>query len=220
MSAVDVSSADAASPPRAPSEKWLQAARRARVLSWVSLAWMAVEGAVGIAAGILAGSIALVAFGIDSAIEGFASLVIVWRFTGTRLLSEAAEQRAQKLVAIQFFLLAPYVTAESIHKLVTGEQPDTSWLGIALVTTSLVGMPMLGIAKRRLADTLGSVATRGEGTQNLLCAYLAGAVLVGLLGNTLFGVSWLDPIAALVIAAVAVREGIESWRGEGCADCC
>jgi divalent metal cation (Fe/Co/Zn/Cd) transporter len=198
------------------SAEWLRAARRARMLSWLSLAWMGAEGAIAIVAGILAGSIALIGFGNDSAIEGFASLVIVWRFTGWRLLSQAAEERAQKLVAIQFFLLVPYVSAEAIHKLVTGEQPETSWLGIVLVTTSLIGMPLLGIAKRRLADQLGSVATRGEGTQNLLCAYLAAAILVGLLGNTLFGLWWLDPLAALVIAAVAVREGIESWRGDGC----
>lgn len=181
---------------------------------------MGVEGAIAVAAGILAGSIALVAFGLDSAIEGFASLVIVWRFTGRRLHSESAERRAQKLVAIQFFLLAPYVTVEALHNLATGERPETSWLGMALVTTSLVGMPLLGVAKRRLADTLGSVATRGEGTQNLLCAYLAGAVLVGLVGNALFGLWWLDPVAALVVAGVAVREGVQSWRGEGCADCC
>jgi divalent metal cation (Fe/Co/Zn/Cd) transporter len=204
----------------AASEEWLRAARRARLLSWISLAWMGAEGAIALTAGILAGSIALVAFGIDSAIEGFASLVIVWRFTGNRLHSHAAERRAQKLVAIQFFLLAPYVTAEAVHKLVTGEGAETSWLGIALVTTSLVGMPLLGLAKRRLADTLGSVATRGEGTQNLLCAYLAGAVLIGLLGNALFGLWWLDPVAALVVAGVAVREGVLSWRGEGCAGCC
>ena len=218
MSVVDLSRAEASV--AAPSEEWLRAARRARLLSWISLAWMAAEGAIAVTAGVLAGSIALVAFGIDSAIEGFASLVIVWRFTGNRLLSHGAEQRAQKLVALQFFLLAPYVTAEAVHKLVTGEHAETSWLGIALVTTSLVGMPLLGLAKRRLADTLGSAATRGEGTQNLLCAYLAGAVLLGLLGNALFGLWWLDPFAALVVAGVAVREGIESWRGEGCADCC
>jgi divalent metal cation (Fe/Co/Zn/Cd) transporter len=200
--------------PRSP--EWLQAARRARFLSWLSLAWMGAEGVLAITAGVLAGSIALIGFGIDSAIEGVASLVIVWRFTGSRLLSRTAEERAQKLVALQFFLLAPYVSAEAIHKLVTGEQAETSWLGIALTATSLVGMPILGIAKHRLAEQLGSVATRGEGTQNLLCAYLAAAVLIGLLGNTLFGLWWLDPAAALVIAVVAVREGRESWRGEGC----
>lgn len=204
----------------APSETWLRAARRARLLSWISLAWMGVEGAVAVVAGILAGSIALVAFGLDSAIEGIASLVIVWRFTGARLHSEHAERRAQKLVAIQFFVLVPYVTAEALHKLLTAEQADTSWLGIALVTTSLIGMPVLGVAKRRLAGTLGSTATRGEGTQNLLCAYLAGAVLIGLLGNALLGLWWLDPVAALVVAGVALREGLQTWRGEGCAERC
>jgi divalent metal cation (Fe/Co/Zn/Cd) transporter len=109
------------------------------------------------------------------------------------------------------------VTFEAVQHLVGGERADTSIVGIALVTTSLVGMPVLGIAKRRLAVTLGSAATKGEGTQNLLCAYLAGAVLLGLLGNALFGLWWLDPAAALV---VAVREGIETWRGEAHADCC
>jgi divalent metal cation (Fe/Co/Zn/Cd) transporter len=206
--------------PQVGRPEWLRAARRARLLSWLSLAWMGAEGAIAVVAGILAGSIALIGFGIDSAIEGIASLVIVWRFTGSRLLSHLAEERAQKLVAVQFFLLAPYVTAESIHKLVTSEQPETSWVGIGLVSSSIVVMPFLGIAKRRLADTLGSVATRGEAMQNLLCAYLAGAVLVGLLGNTLFGLWWLDPVAALVIAGVAVREGRESWRGEGCCEPC
>jgi len=202
------------------SREWHDAARRARWLSWLSLAWMGAEGLIALTAGILAGSIALVSFGLDSFIEGFASLVIVWRFTGSRLLSHAAEERAQKLVAVQFFLLAPYVGFEAVHKLVTGEQPQTSWLGIALVTSSVVGMPFLGIAKRRLADKLGSVATRGEGTQNLLCAYLAAAVLVGLLGNALFALWWLDPAAALIVAAVAVKEGRESWRGQGCCTSC
>jgi divalent metal cation (Fe/Co/Zn/Cd) transporter len=204
----------------ARSQEWHAAARRARQLSWLSLAWMGAEGAIAITAGVLAGSIALISFGLDSAIEGFASLVIVWRLTGSRLLSHAAEERAQKLVAIQFFLLAPYVAFEAVHKLVTGEQPQTSWLGIALVTSSLIGMPFLGIAKRRLAEKLGSVATRGEGTQNLLCAYLAAAVLVGLLGNALFGLWWLDPAAALVVAGVALKEGRASWRGEGCCAHC
>lgn len=202
-----------------PTPEWLRAARRARMLSWISLAWMGAEGAVAVTAGILAGSIALVAFGIDSAIEGLASIVIVWRFTGGRLLSERAERRAQTLVAVQFFLLAPYVTAEAVHRLATREHPETSWLGIALVATSVVAMPVLGIAKRRLAVTLGSPATRGEGTQNLLCAYLAAAVLVGLLGNAVLGLWWLDPVAALVVAGVALREGVATWRGEGCGDC-
>jgi divalent metal cation (Fe/Co/Zn/Cd) transporter len=199
-----------------PDAAYLQAAKRVRQLSWLSLIWMGAEGTIAILAGVLAGSIALIGFGIDSAIEGFASAIIIWRFTGWRLHSDAAEQRAQKLVAVQFFLLAPYVTVEALHKLITGEQPSTSWLGMALTASSVVGMPLLGIAKRRLADQLGSAATKGEGNQNLLCAYLAGAVLIGLAGNALFGLWWLDPIAALFIAGVAVREGRETWRGEGC----
>ena len=169
------------------SPEWLRAAKRARRLSWFSLVWMGAEGSIGVVTGVMAGSIALTAFGVQSFIEGLASLVIVWLFSGARLHSNRAENRAQKFVAIQFFLLVPFVGYEAIGKLVTGEQADTSWLGIALVTSSLIGMPLLGIAKRRLADTLGSVATRGEGTQNLLCAYLAGAVLLGLLGNALLG---------------------------------
>jgi divalent metal cation (Fe/Co/Zn/Cd) transporter len=191
-------------------------ARRARWLSWLSLAWMTVEGAVAIAAGVVAGSIALVGFGLDSAIEGFASVIIIWRFTGHRIHSPAAEDRAQKLVAIQFFLLAPYVAVESMRALVGGEHPADSLAGILLACGSIIFMPMLGIAKQRIADQLGSAATKGEGRQNMLCAYLAGALLIGLLGNTWFGAWWLDPSVGLLIAVVAVKEGREAWRGEGC----
>ena len=123
---------------------------------------MGAEGALGIALGVAAGSIALIGFGLDSFIEGIASLVIVWRFTGARLHSEAAEQRAQKLVAAQFFILAPLVTFEALRQLIAGDEPSVSWLGIVLATTSLIGMPLLGIGKRRLADQLGSAATRGK----------------------------------------------------------
>ncbi len=198
-----------------PAERERLAAR-VRRLSWLSLVYMTAEGAIAIAAGVAAGSIALIGFGIDSAIEGVASAIIVWRFTGHRVFSERAEERAQKLVAIQFFLLAPYVAYESVSALATGERPETSWIGVALAAASVVVMPYLGIAKERLADRLGSPATRGEGRQNLLCAFLAAALLVGLLGNALVGAWWLDAVVGLVIAAVAVREGIEAWRGEGC----
>ena len=191
-------------------------AKRARTLSWLSLAWMTVEGAVAITAGLVASSVALVGFGLDSAIEGFASVVIVWRFTGRRVFSEHAEQRAQKLVAIQFFLLAPYVGVESVRALIGGEHPDETWVGIGLAISSVILMPMLGIAKQRLADQLGSAATKGEGRQNMLCAYLAGALLLGLLGNLIAGAWWLDPIVGLLIAGVALKEGREAWRGEGC----
>jgi divalent metal cation (Fe/Co/Zn/Cd) transporter len=191
-------------------------ARRVKVLSWLSLAWMTVEGGVAIGAGIVAGSIALVGFGLDSAVEGFASLIIIWRFTGHRVFSHTAEQRAQKLVAVQFFLLAPYVAFEALKALIAGDHADVSWLGIGLSVGSVIFMPMLGLAKQRLANQLGSAATAGEGRQNMLCAYLAGALLIGLLGNAIAGAWWLDPIVGLVIAGVAVKEGVEAWRGQGC----
>ena len=205
--------------PRLDEATYRRLAGRARLLSWLSLAWMTVEGGVAIAAGLVASSIALVGFGLDSAIEGFASLVIVWRFTGRRLFSAAAETRAQRLVAVQFFLLAPYVAFESIRGLVAGDRPDVSWVGIGLAISSVILMPLLGIAKQRLAEQLGSPATKGEGRQNMLCAYLAGALLLGLLGNALAGAWWLDPAVGLLIAAVAVKEGREAWRGEGCTCC-
>jgi len=181
---------------------------------------MGTEGLVGVATGVIAGSIALTGFGINAFIEGFASVVIVWRFTGSRMHSQKAEARAHRIVAIQFFVLAPYVAYEAISKLLHADHPDTSWLGIALVTTSAIGMPLLGRAKQQLAHTLGSGATHGEGTQNVLCGYLSLAVLAGLLGNTLLGWWWLDPIAALAIAALAIREGRLSWRGESCCAAC
>jgi divalent metal cation (Fe/Co/Zn/Cd) transporter len=200
----------------APIDKRDRVIGRVKLLSWLSLAWMTVEGAVAIGAGLVAGSIALIGFGLDSVVEGFASVVIIWRFTGARIVSEAAERRAQTLVAIQFFALAPYVAFESVRALVGGERSDASWVGIALAAGSVVVMPYLGIAKQRLADQLGSAATKGEGRQNMLCAYLAGALLLGLLGNALAGAWWLDPAVGLLIAGLAVKEGREAWRGEGC----
>lgn len=211
--------APAPAPPPVAStsrERYDRLAARVRLLSWLSLGWMTIEGAVAITAGILASSIALVGFGLDSVIEGVASVIIIWRFTGDRVFSHAAEERAQKLVAAQFFLLAPYVGFESVKALIDGEHAAVSPLGIGLAVGSVILMPMLGIAKERLADQLGSAATKGEGRQNMLCAYLAGALLVGLLGNAIVGAWWLDPIVGLLIAAVAVKEGLEAWRGEGC----
>jgi divalent metal cation (Fe/Co/Zn/Cd) transporter len=198
------------------STAYLREARKAKWLSWASLGYMAVEGAVALAAGIVAGSIALIGFGIDSAIEGFASVIIVWRFTGWRTLSHEAEDRAQKLVAVQFFILAPYVGIESVRALIDGHRPDESIIGIALAASSLVVMPWLGWAKQRIAGRIGSSATASEGKQNLLCAYLAVALLIGLLGNALVGAWWLDPIVGLLIAALAIQEGREAWRGDAC----
>lgn len=193
-------------------------AKRARLLSWLSLFLVGAEGAVAITAGALAGSIALVGFGLDSVIEGFASLVIVWRFTGARIHSQDAEDRAQRLVALQFFLLAPYVGFESLRALIGGERPDETMLGIGLAVASVISMPILGIAKQRLAEQLGSAATKGEGRQNMLCAYMAAALLVGLVANATLGAWWLDPMVGLLIAGIAVKEGREAWSGDGC--CC
>ena len=197
-------------------ERYRELAGRVKLLSWLSLAVMGVEGAVAIVAGIIAGSIALIGFGLDSAVEGFASVIIIWRFTGARVLSQNAEERAQKLVAVQFFILAPYVAVESIRALAGAEHAEVSVLGMALAVWSLTTMPLLGIAKQRIAEQIGSAATKGEGRQNVLCAYLAGALLVGLAGNAIAGAWWLDPVVGLLIAGVAVREGLEAWRGEGC----
>lgn len=168
----------------------------------------------------MAGSIALIAFGLDSAIEGVASVVIIWRFSGSRLLSEGAELRAQRLVAAQFFILAPFITYGAVDKLIGGGNIETSWLGIGLTIAALMICQPLGVAKRRIGAKLRSGATIGEGFQNLLCGYLAIAVLVGLLANTLFGIWWLDPLVALGIAAVAVQEGRRAWRGDGCCATC
>ena len=202
--------------PRITRERYAELARRVKLLSWLSLAWMSIEGVVAVVAGIIASSVALIGFGLDSFIEGLASTIIIWRFTGNRVFSHAAEERAQRLVALQFFILAPYVGYEAIKALATAEHPDVSWVGIGLSIGSVIFMPMLGIAKQRLADEMGSAATAGEGRQNMLCAYLAGALLIGLLGNALVGAWWLDAVVGLLIAGVAVREGIEAWRGEGC----
>lgn len=190
---------------------------RAKALSWLSLAWMTVEGTVAITAALIAGSVALLGFGIDSAIEGLASVIVIWRFTGSRRLSEHAELRAQKAVAISFFLLAPYIAQDAIRALLAGDHPSTSWVGIGLSVSSIIVMPLLGHAKQRIGERLGSGATAGEGAQNLLCAYMAAGVLVGLGANAAFGWWWLDPVVALVIAVLAIREGREAWAGEGCA---
>jgi divalent metal cation (Fe/Co/Zn/Cd) transporter len=200
-----------------PDASWLRAAGRAKTLSWASLIWMSVEGAVGLAAGLGAASIALIGWALSSVVEGLASVIVIWRFTGSRTLSPTAEARARKAVAVSFWLLAPYVAVEAVHKLATGRHAESSALGIVVTAASLAIMPGLGIAKQRLGRRLNSGATAGEGMQNLLCAYLAGAVLLGLAANALFGWWWLDPVIALAVAAVAVREGREAWRGE---DCC
>ena len=196
---------------------WHQAARRARLLSWISLAWMTAEGVIGLTAGLRAESISLVAWALSSVVEGLASVIVIWRLTGARTLSATSERSAQKAVAVSFWLLAPYVAVEAISDLLRRVHPETSRVGIALTLSSVLVMPLLGRAKQQLGKTLGSAATAGEGVQNLLCALLAAAVLIGLSANSLLGAWWLDPVIALGVAAVALREGRGAWRGE---DCC
>jgi divalent metal cation (Fe/Co/Zn/Cd) transporter len=209
----------AASAPRTPDLRIGERDRlvgQAKMLSWLSLAWMTVEGAVAITAAITAGSIALLGFGLDSVIEALASVIVIWRFTGRRRRSDEAEERAQRLVAISFYLLAPYLAQDALRALIAGEHSSTSWVGIGLSISSLIVMPLLGRAKQRIGSQLDSAATAGEGTQNMLCAYLAAGVLAGLVLNAAFGVWWADPIIAIVIAGLAVKEGRETWRGDGC----
>jgi divalent metal cation (Fe/Co/Zn/Cd) transporter len=198
-----------------PAE-WLRLARLARLLSWLTLAWMGIEGGVAIGAAIVAGSVALLGFGLDSGIEAIASIIVIWRFTGTRLASPTAERRAQQLVAVSFFLLAPYIAAEAVRALAGGVHAETSVVGLALTAGTAILEPALGIAKRRLGARLGSPATAGEGAQNLLCAYLAMAVFAGLAANTLLGAWWLDGVVALAISGWAVIEGRRVWTGQSC----
>jgi divalent metal cation (Fe/Co/Zn/Cd) transporter len=201
-----------------PDEWWLRSARYARWLAWASLAWMAAEGLLGLVAGFAAGSIALVGWALGSAIEALASVIVVWRFTGSRMLSETAERRAQKAVAVSFWLLAPYIAVEAVRGLAAHHPASTTVLGIAVTAASMIIMPVFGIAKHRLGERLGSGATAGEGTQNLMCAAQAAAVLLALAVVAIWPGGWpIDPIIALGIAGWSVWEGNRSWRG---ADCC
>ena len=190
--------------------------RRAKLLAWLGVGWHGIEATIAVGAGIIASSIALIGFGADSLIESVAGTVLLWRFAASRVSSEDAERRAQKLIALSFYLLAAYVGIESVRSLLTLDKPDASWVGIGLSVVTLLTMPPLAIAKARIGEKLGSSATKSEGQQNMLCAYLSAALLIGLGSNALFGLWWADPATALLIAGVAVKEGREAWRGESC----
>lgn len=205
------------SPPAARSAAWLRAARHAKRLAWASLAWMSVEGFVGVLAGVQAHSLGVVTWAASSFVEALASLIVVWRFTGHRALSETSEARAQRWVAASFFLLAPYFVVEAVRKLIEGGGTDTTVLAVALTLSAIVLMPLLGWAKLRLGKQLDSGATAGEGIQNIMCAVQAATALVAVAGAGI-GLSFLDPIAALVIAAIALKEGRDGWRGQD--TCC
>lgn len=200
--------------PVSPSRR-AQLGRRAQLLAGASVGYNLIEAVIAISAGLVAGSVALVGFGLDSMVEVSSGLIILWQFRHP--LPESRERRALRLMAVAFFALAAYVGFESTRALVTGHEPDASTVGIALATASLLVMPFLSWAQRRTGRALGSNAVVADGTQTLLCTYLSAALLAGLLLNALLGWHWADPLAGLVIAAVAVREGREAWRGE---DCC
>lgn len=193
--------------------------RRARRLSLLSIGWMTVEAVVAIVAALLAGSIALLAFGLDSLIELASASTILWLYTGARAGTAAAEHRAQQLIAICFAALALYVSFDAIVTLAGGTHPHTGWPGVAVSAGALIVMPLLARAKIRVAVQLGSSATAGDAAQSWLCAISAAAVLVSILVNAALGWWWLDPVAALGIAGLAVREGREAWAGEVCGDC-
>jgi divalent metal cation (Fe/Co/Zn/Cd) transporter len=193
--------------------------RRAKLLAWGSNAWHVIEFAIAVGAGIAAGSVALVGFGIDSAIEALAGGVIVWLFTGGRGSSPGAERRAQQLIAAGYALLVAYIGVEAIRDLAGAHAPEASWVGIALAAVTAPTMPLLARAKRNVGRKLDSAATVSEAGQNMVCAYLSIALLLGLSLNALAGLWWTDPAAALVVAAFALRQGRESWHGEAC-DCC
>ncbi len=193
--------------------------RRAKLLAWVGNGWHMVEFAVALGAGIAAGSVALVGFGLDSLIEVAAAGVVIWLFSGGRGASHAAERRAQQLVAGSYALLVVYIGVASTRDLLVGRHPDVSWVGIGLAAFTAPTMPLLARAKRQVGRRLSSAATISEAGQNMLCAYLSIALLAGLLLNAVAGWWWADPVAALAIAAVAAKEGVESARGQSC-DCC
>jgi divalent metal cation (Fe/Co/Zn/Cd) transporter len=201
--------------PEAPAADRVRLVRRARLLAWLGIGWHGIEAAIALTAGAVAGSIALVGFGADSLVESGAGLVLVWRLAGT-----GRERTAQRLIASSFYAIAAYIAVEAMHTILAGDHPDASWVGIGLACFTLVTMPPLAAAKARVGERLGSSATKSEGRQNLLCAYLSAALLVGLGANALVGWWWADPVTAFAIAAVAIREGRSAWRGDACCASC
>jgi divalent metal cation (Fe/Co/Zn/Cd) transporter len=188
--------------------------RRAQLLAGASVTYNVVEAIIAIAAGLAAGSVALIGFGLDSVVEVSSGLIILWQFR--HRLPESRERQALRLMAFAFFALAAYVTFESVRSLVVASDPEASPVGIALAIASLIIMPFLSLAQRRTGRALDSRAVVADSTQTLLCTYLSAVLLVGLVLNAGLGWAWADPIAGLVIAAVAVREGVGAWKGEGC----
>jgi divalent metal cation (Fe/Co/Zn/Cd) transporter len=196
---------------------WQHGARWARRLAWIAMAVVLIEGAVGLWQGLAVGSVALTGWALGGGSEALASAMVLWRFSGARALSQTAERRAQRGVAVSFWLTAPYIAAESIHQLAGAHHAETSVIGIGLTALALVLMPLLGRANHQLGARLGSGATEGEGIQNYLCAAQAAGVLIGLAVTALWsGGWWVDPTIGLGIAGIAVWLGLRSWHGHDC----
>jgi divalent metal cation (Fe/Co/Zn/Cd) transporter len=197
----------------APAER-ARLGRRAQLLAAASVAYNAVEAVIAISAGLVAGSVALVGFGLDSVVEVSSGVIILWQFRHP--LPESRERTAQRLMAASFFALAAYVGFESVRALLGDHEPEVSRVGIVLAIASLMVMPFLSWAQRRTGRALGSGAAVADSTQTLLCSYLSAVLLAGLVLNATLGWHWADPLAGLVIAAIAIREGRDAWRGDGC----
>jgi len=189
-------------------------ARRIRLLVAATIAYNVVEAVVALAAGAAADSTALVGFGLDSVIEVSSAAAVAWQFAAPD--PHTRERTALRVIAFSFFALAAYVTVDSVRALVGGSPADHSTVGLVLAAVSLVVMPVLSTAQRRAGRALGSASAVADSKQTLLCTYLSAVVLVGLGLNSLFGWAWADPVAALAIAAVAVKEGRDAWRGDTC----
>jgi divalent metal cation (Fe/Co/Zn/Cd) transporter len=188
--------------------------RRVRWLVAATITYNVIEAVIAISAGKIASSTALIGFGLDSLIEVASATAVAWQFSGKD--PEARERVALRVISVSFFALAAYITVESVRALLGAESAEHSIVGIVLAAVSLVVMPFLSLAQRRAGRELGSASAVADSKQTLLCTYLSGVLLIGLLVNSLFGWSWADPVVALVIAAVAVKEGREAWRGEHC----
>ena len=189
-------------------------ARRIRLFVTITITWNVIEAVVALTAGAKASSSALIGFGLDSVIEVSSAAAVAWQFAGRD--PKAREKVALRVIACSFFGLAAFVTVDALRSLIGGGEAQHSTVGLVLAALSLAVMPVLSWAQRRAGRELGSRSAVADSKQTLLCTYLSAVLLVGLALNSLFGWSWADPIAALVIAAVAVREGLEAWRGDSC----
>ncbi len=186
---------------------------RVRTVAALSVVWMGVDGAIGVAVGVAHHSIALLGYGLDNTIQASGALVLLWRFTGSRTESEVAERRAQQIVAASFLLFAPYLAIEALRRLHGGGPGAGSWVGVALAVVGVVLMPIFGRTKQGIGGELGSAVTCAGGTQNLLCAGMSVAIVCGFGAEALLGWRSLDPVVALVVASGAFHVGIRTWRG-------